>query len=72
MARLNEPPAAPAVSATVLAGGVGGVESVDAREYTLLIQCILDESIRCLSLCAHPDNAHQIAPSTTPKAEFIS
>jgi hypothetical protein len=32
MARLNEPPAAPAVSATVLAGGVGGVESVDARK----------------------------------------
>lgn len=36
MARLNEPPAAPAVSATVLAAaaaGVGGVESVDARKY---------------------------------------
>ena len=35
MARLNEPPAAPAVSATVLAtaaAGVGGVESVDARK----------------------------------------
>lgn len=32
MARLNEPPAAPAVPATVLAGGVGGPESVDARK----------------------------------------
>ena len=38
MARLNEPPVAPAVPAAVLAGGVGGVESVDARK-SMPIQC---------------------------------